>query len=166
MERLTMRDAGGRAFWVSPNHPGDGYCLVEDSKDAMRLDRLAAYEETGLMPEEITTGEVWCVFYCNRRCNLDGDWCAEGPGCPWELSPEDAMHLLELYAKQKAESEGGLDRTGLRTPKYGPPQRFPPGLELLLSAGRERPPPEEPAEEQPLIHDSELRCLLLELHDG
>lgn len=54
------------------------------------------------------------------------------------------------------------------TPKYpSPPQQFPPGLELLLAAGRGRPPPEEPVvEERPLIQDSELRYLLLELHDG
>ena len=45
-------------------------------------------------------------------------------------------------------------------------QRFPPGLELLLTASRERPPPEElVTEENPLIRDSELRYLLLELHD-
>lgn len=37
MERLTMRDAGGRAFWVSPNHPGGGYRLVEDSNEVFNL---------------------------------------------------------------------------------------------------------------------------------
>lgn len=45
MERLTMRDAGGRAFWVSPNHLGGGYRLTKDPEDAIRLDRLAAAED-------------------------------------------------------------------------------------------------------------------------
>ena len=57
-------------------------------------ERLRDYEDTGLEPEEITTGKAACVFYCNRRCNLDGDWCPEGPGCRWELSPEAAMALI------------------------------------------------------------------------
>lgn len=35
-----------------------------------------------------------CVFYCNRKCNLDGDWCAEGPGCPWEHDSETIIRLL------------------------------------------------------------------------
>lgn len=60
-----------------------------------------------------------------------------------------------------------MRRIDRRTPKYNPPQKqFPPGLELLLTAGRERPSPVETAEEQPLIQDAELRYRLLELHDG
>ncbi len=60
-----------------------------------------------------------------------------------------------------------MRRIDRRTPKYNPPQKqFPPGLELLLTAGRERSPPVETAEEQPLIQDAELRYRLLELHDG
>lgn len=60
-----------------------------------------------------------------------------------------------------------MRRIDRRTPKYNPPQKqFPLGLELLLTAGRQRPPPEEPLEEQPLIQDAELRYRLLELHDG
>ena len=60
-----------------------------------------------------------------------------------------------------------MRRIDRRTPKYNPPQKqFPPGLELLLTASRERSPPEEPLEEQPLIQDAELRYRLLELHDG
>lgn len=55
MERLTMRDVGGRAFWVSPQSPGGGYRLTEDAQDQKRLDRLAAYEDTGLEPEDIDT---------------------------------------------------------------------------------------------------------------
>ena len=45
MERLTMRDVGGRAFWVSPQNPGGGYRMTEDKEDQERLDRLAAYED-------------------------------------------------------------------------------------------------------------------------
>lgn len=63
--------------------------------------------------------------------------------------------------------EAAMRRIDRRTPKYNPPQKqFPPGLELLLTAGRERSPPEEPLEERPLIQDAELRYRLLELHDG
>lgn len=53
MERLTMRDVGGMAFWISPQSPGGGYRLSEDKEDQRRLDRLAAYEDTGLEPEDI-----------------------------------------------------------------------------------------------------------------
>lgn len=71
--------------------------------------RLAAYEDTGLGPEEITTEPYGCVFYCNRKCNLDGDFCAEGPGCPDEIGTETAKHLLELA---KAEKDGRSWRGG------------------------------------------------------
>ena len=50
MERLTMRDVGGTAFWVRPQSPGGGYRLTEDAQDQKRLDRLAAYEDA--MPLE------------------------------------------------------------------------------------------------------------------
>ena len=60
-----------------------------------------------------------------------------------------------------------MHRIDCQAPKYGPPQRFPPGLELLLAAARERSRPEALVEEkQPLIQDGELHRLLLELHDG
>lgn len=67
--------------------------------------RLSAYEDTGLGPEEITTEPYGCVFYCNRKCNLDGDFCAEGPGCSHEISADTAKHLLELA---QAEKDGRL----------------------------------------------------------
>ena len=72
MERLTIKRQDG---WH-----------VEDWKNGIdhhgpAVDRLAAYEDTGLEPEEITVKPCACVFYCNRRCNLNGDWCAEGPEC-------------------------------------------------------------------------------------
>lgn len=105
MERLTMRDVGGRAFWVSHQSLGGGYCLVADTEDVRRLDRLAAYEDTGLEPGDITPEPYGCVFYCNRKCNLDGDWCTEGPGCPNEIRAETIKHLLELA---QAEKDGRL----------------------------------------------------------
>lgn len=70
-----------------------------------RFLKLAAYEDTLLRPEEITTEPYGCVFYCNRKCNLDGDFCAEGPGCPWEIDAETAKHMLELA---QAEKDGRL----------------------------------------------------------
>lgn len=67
--------------------------------------RLASYEDTGLEPEEITTKSYGCVFYCNRKCNLDGDFCAEGPGCPYEIGAATAKHMLDLT---QAERDGRL----------------------------------------------------------
>lgn len=55
--------------------------------------------------EEITTESYGCVFYCNGTCNLGGDWCVEGPGCPKEIDPGTAKHLLELA---QAEKDGRL----------------------------------------------------------
>ena len=95
MERLTDKneaDAQRREYEIRLNQ-GYPRNIPEE-----RFLRLAAYEDTGLMPEEITTGRLACVFYCNRQCNLNGDFCAEGPGCPWELTPETAMRLLESAA--------------------------------------------------------------------
>lgn len=66
---------------------------------------LKKYKATGLEPEEITTEPYGCVFYCNRKCNLDGDFCAEGPGCPRAINSETAKHLLEL---SQAEKDGRL----------------------------------------------------------
>ena len=56
------------------------YCFA--SQAVHLRDRLKRYEDTGLMPMDITPEKPACVFYSNRRCNLNGDWCAEGPGCP------------------------------------------------------------------------------------
>ena len=54
MERLTMRNENGVAFWVDQRCCGGGYRMTEDQADQKRLDRLAAYEDTGLAPEEVT----------------------------------------------------------------------------------------------------------------
>lgn len=77
----------------------------ENTAVGKALLRLAAYEDTGLGPDEITTEPYGCAFYCNRKCNLDGDWCAEGPGCPYEIKAETAKHLLEFA---QAEKDGRL----------------------------------------------------------
>ena len=57
-------------------------------------DKLSRYEDTGLEPEEITTGRPACAFYCNRQCNLNGDFCVEGPGCLFELGGAKARKFL------------------------------------------------------------------------
>lgn len=67
MERLTMRDVGGMAFWISLQSPGGGYRLSGDKEDQRRLDRLAAYEDTGLEPEEIDSVFIHGVIKENRR---------------------------------------------------------------------------------------------------
>lgn len=53
MERLTMRNDACIAFWADPRCAGGGY-RPENRKDQERLDRLAAYEDAGLTPEEIS----------------------------------------------------------------------------------------------------------------
>lgn len=103
MERLTIRGEDGKAYWVDARCAGGGYRMTNDKRDQARLDRLAAYEDTGLEPEEITVKPYPCVFYCNRRCTLDNDWCAEGPGCQKEMGREEAAHLRELV---QAEQDG------------------------------------------------------------
>lgn len=98
MERLTHIDHAG---W----YVDDQSIAFDERRRGKDVDRLAAYENTGLEPEEVTTEPYGCVFYCNRKCNLDGDFCAEGPGCPNEIGTETAKHLLELA---KAEKDGRL----------------------------------------------------------
>ena len=49
-----MRNDNGVAFWVDQRCCGGGYRMTEDQADQKRLDRLAAYEDTGLAPEEVT----------------------------------------------------------------------------------------------------------------
>ncbi len=53
MERLTIRGQDGKAYWVDARCAGGGYRMTNDKRDQARLDRLAAYEDTGLEPEEI-----------------------------------------------------------------------------------------------------------------
>lgn len=107
MERLTYEKS--RSRW------DEGRCPTKyTSRHTFQevVARLAAYEDLGLGPEEITTEPYGCVFYCNRKCSLDGDWCAEGPGCPWEIDAEAAKHLLELAQAEKGGSlvvlQGGV----------------------------------------------------------
>lgn len=63
MERLTMR-VNGRAYWISPQTPGGRYRLSNNPKYLIRLDRLAAYEDTGLSPETVSDLlDRFCYFY-------------------------------------------------------------------------------------------------------
>lgn len=66
-------------------------------------ERLAAYEDTGLEPDEIVSvqREPWCVFYTNRHCNLDGDFCQGKTECQKKLLPEDAACLLKPAQAEK-----------------------------------------------------------------
>lgn len=102
MERLTDKKEADAQRKEYENRLKNGYPRNIPEE---RFLKLAAYEDTGLGPDEITTEPYGCVFYCNRKCNLDGDWCAEGPGCPNEINAETAKHLLELA---QAEKDGRL----------------------------------------------------------
>ena len=53
MERMTILDQDGTAYWVDARCAGGGYRMTNDKQDQARLDRLAAYEDTGLEPGEI-----------------------------------------------------------------------------------------------------------------
>ena len=53
MDRLTIRDQDGKAYWVDARCAGGGYRMTNDKRDQARLDRCAAYEDTGLEPGEI-----------------------------------------------------------------------------------------------------------------
>lgn len=107
MERLTKR-INGVCVYVGPGceYPSTGEISAELTTEKVRavMRRLTAYEDAGLEPEDITAEQPSCVFYCNRRCNLDGDWCIEGPGCQKEINKETAICLLNL-AKTKAARE-------------------------------------------------------------
>lgn len=43
----------GKAYWVDARCAGGGYRMTNDTRDQARLDRCAAYEDTGLEPEDI-----------------------------------------------------------------------------------------------------------------
>ena len=108
MDRLTKRDRKGQAYFDNDGALIRGANGTFHQKKDMTgkyihdrfvaldkaIDRLAAYEDTGLEPEEITRGKPYCVFYCNRQCNLNGDFCAEGPGCPFEMDGARARRFL------------------------------------------------------------------------
>lgn len=52
-------------------------------------------ESAAEMQQEEESAADWCVFYQNRQCRLDGDFCAEGPGCPWEITSTGVKTLIE-----------------------------------------------------------------------
>lgn len=108
MERLTRVINGVVTYVGVENQYDTGLTAAEMPTNAARavLAKLATYEDTGLEPEEITVNaDNRCVFYCNRRCNLDGDWCVEGPGCPMEVGPDKRDYLRELV---QADQNGRL----------------------------------------------------------
>ena len=45
---------------------------------------------------DISGYDFGCIFYANRKCNLDGDFCPEGPGCPYECHPSDSDRIRQL----------------------------------------------------------------------
>lgn len=54
MERLTVRDAiGGEAMWAQNENGGGPYRPSGHPIERARLDRLADYEDTRLLPEQI-----------------------------------------------------------------------------------------------------------------
>lgn len=94
--------------------------IRRDTKfDADLLEQIISeckrYKATGLEPEEITKEPQPCVFYCNRKCTLNGDWCAEGPGCQLEMDKDQIAHIRNLLAAEKDGRLVGLPcKVGLR----------------------------------------------------
>ncbi len=66
MERLTTRDDKGVAFWADKRCAGGGYRMTENAQDLKRLDRLAAYEDTGLEPGEVKEHEATYIETMTR----------------------------------------------------------------------------------------------------
>lgn len=65
MERLTKRDNSGRATFS-----GDGSPVENVNKIPAILDRLAAYEDTGLEPDELTTVRALCEDYVSAGLDV------------------------------------------------------------------------------------------------
>lgn len=101
MERLTMRDVGGRAFWISPQSPSGGYRLSGDADDLRRLDRLAAYEDTGLEPEEVSEYQRLCDSYV--KAGLDAkfvQFCID--------ATQNGLSMDRIRELAQAEKDGRL----------------------------------------------------------
>ena len=112
MERLT--DKNWRSLDPADCCGDAAYCDRECNYDpehakecnTMKMyRRLAEYEDTGLEPDEIVRGPYMCAFYSNRRCNLDGDWCSEGPGCPYEISGDAAREIAKEFNKHQRKGD-------------------------------------------------------------
>lgn len=85
--------------------------LTEDIRPGpAQEERIPALEEhSDEEPVAHDSGLDWCVFYQDRQCRLDGDFCPEGPGCPWEITPADVKALIgESRAAERNEPEGQL----------------------------------------------------------
>lgn len=89
--------------------------LTEDIRPAPAQEEPAAEAQQGTESAAETQQEDgpdaadWCVFYQDRQCLLDGDFCAEGPGCPWEITASDVKALIEKsHADGPERAEGQL----------------------------------------------------------
>ncbi len=81
MNRLTLRNEKGTAFW---SLAGAAYRMTEDSMDQKRLDRLAAYEDTGLEPEEIKRICAALDLAMAERKRQDSLWGDQSGNSPFE----------------------------------------------------------------------------------
>lgn len=100
MERLTVKRTDGR--WALAKNDGESPS-DQINKIPLAIERLAAYEDTEMEPEEIVSvqEEPWCVFYANRHCNLDGDFCQGKSECQIKLSTENAVRLLKISQAER-----------------------------------------------------------------
>lgn len=83
MERLTKRINGNAVIEFGPN--ADGWCIGKNQEDAYHItgdaiDRLAAYEDTGLTPEEVAELKTPCdLCVYNPPSSRDGKACSMCP---------------------------------------------------------------------------------------
>lgn len=104
MKRLTVRDNKGTAYWV--DRKGccfGGYRTPKNMDDQKRLERLAAYEDTGWTPEKI-----------QEMKNLE-EWIYQSdnpPDCDFEKTIRAVENVLgfKLFVWQKTYIERGYYR--------------------------------------------------------
>ena len=73
----------------------------DDKKDFAALKNANSDENMRDDEHEISGYDFGCIFYANRKCNLDGYFCPEGPGCPYECHPSDSDRIRELMQAEK-----------------------------------------------------------------
>lgn len=121
MERLTRR-INGVVVYVGAKNPystGQIPCEVEPAGVREMMDRLAAYEDTGRMPEEVTAIQCTLTEYHKvadplLRAQADGRLVVHGR---WAI--DEFWHYCTVCREYGKETEGDAEIVDLL--KYGTP---------------------------------------------
>ncbi len=76
MKRLTMRNENGEAGVYLYSDPEDIKSILQETKRKQKevMERLAAYEDTGITPEEIMDGKMLTGWIpCSEKLPEDGE---------------------------------------------------------------------------------------------